>query len=79
MRASLCGNRPVGETNVEIARRGYQAVLSGDLDRVRQFLHPYVKWHGGDPSAPLTTFREGKAIEMVHYPNVEDALAAAGL
>ncbi|MCW2978799.1 MAG: hypothetical protein JWO14_526 [Solirubrobacterales bacterium] len=29
--------------------------------------------------ANLTTFREGKAIEMVHYPNPEDAFAAAGL
>jgi ketosteroid isomerase-like protein len=30
-------------------------------------------------SANLTTFREGKAVEMVHYPNVDDALSAAGL
>jgi ketosteroid isomerase-like protein len=30
-------------------------------------------------SANLTTFRDGKAIEMVHYPNPQDALAAAGL
>jgi ketosteroid isomerase-like protein len=27
--------------------------------------------------ANLTTFRDGKVIEMVHYPNPEDALAAA--
>jgi hypothetical protein len=31
------------------------------------------------PSANLTTFRDGKAIEMVHYPNPEDALTAAGV
>jgi ketosteroid isomerase-like protein len=120
------------ETNVELARRGYAAVLRGDLDAVREFLHPDVKWHGGDPSARgacrnreqaiefmrqalsrrplaelvdviaagdrvvvimrpasdsgeptvlsgnLTTFRDGRAIEMVHYPNSADALAAAG-
>src|SRR6266576_2166431 len=30
-------------------------------------------------SANLATFRDGKVIEMVHYPNPEDALAAAGL
>jgi predicted ribosome-associated RNA-binding protein Tma20 len=30
------------------------------------------------PSANLTTFRDGKAVEMVHYPSPEDALAAAG-
>jgi ketosteroid isomerase-like protein len=29
--------------------------------------------------ANLTTFRDGKAIEMVHYPNPDDARAAAGV
>lgn len=32
----------------------------------------------GEPSANLTTFRDGKAIEMVHYPDPADALAAIG-
>ncbi len=121
------------ENNVELARRGYEAALRGDLDAIREFLAPDVKWHGGDPSAPgachnreqalefmrqarsrgrvgelvdvvdagdkvvvimrppadngapaalsanVTTFRDGKAVEMVHYPNPEDALAAAGV
>jgi ketosteroid isomerase-like protein len=121
------------ESNVEIARRGFEAALSGDVDAMREFLDPDVTWHGGDPSAAgactnreqalefmrrarsrrrigelievvdagdkvvvimrppsedgqpsalsanLTTFRDGKAIEMVHYPNPEDALAAAGV
>lgn len=121
------------ETNVELARRGYEAARRGDLEAIREFLAPDVKWHGGDPSAPgachsreqaieymrqarsrrglgelidivdagervvvimrvpskedepaafsanLTTFRDGKAIEMVQYPSPEDALAAAGL
>ncbi len=119
--------------NVDIARRGFEAVVTGDLDAIGEFLDPDVKWHGGDPSAAgactnreqalefirrarsrrrvgelvdvvdagdrvvvimrppsedgepaalsanLTTFRDGKAIEIVHYPNPEDALAAAGL
>jgi ketosteroid isomerase-like protein len=123
----------MSRANVELARRGYDAALRGDLDAIREFLDADVKWHGGDPSAPgachnreqalefmrqarsrrgvgelvdvmdagdrvvvimrppaeegehaqlsanLTTFRDGKAIEMVHYPNPQDALAAAGL
>jgi ketosteroid isomerase-like protein len=123
----------MSETNVELARRGYQAALRGDMDAIREFLDPDVKWHGGDPSAVgacqnreeviefmrrarargrvgelvdavgagdkvvvmmrpssegdeptplvanLTTFREGKAIEMVHYPNPDDAFRAAGI
>ncbi len=37
---------------------------------------------GGGPAdlnANLTTFRDGKAIEMVHYPDPAQALAAAGV
>jgi ketosteroid isomerase-like protein len=30
-------------------------------------------------AANLTTFRNGKVVEMVHYPDPQDALAAAGL
>jgi len=120
------------ETNVELARRGYEAIMSGDLDTIRDLLDPDVKWHGGDPSdgcqnrkqalewmhnartrrgsppaeliemvdagdkivvimrrmgedgetervANLTTFRDGKVVEMVHYRNPDDALAAAGV
>jgi ketosteroid isomerase-like protein len=132
-RAPRCDNRGMAETNVELARRGYEAALRGDLDAIREFLDPNVKWHGGDPNAPgachnrdqalaflrqarsdrgigelvdvrdagdkvvvimrpgsqdgeqaalsanLTTFRDGKAIEIVHYPEPADALSAARL
>ena len=117
------------ESNVEIARRGFGAVLAGDFDAVTEFLDPDVKWHGGDPDgegacrnrdealavirqafdqgfaadlvsvigagdrvvvilrpagadrtvANLTTFRDGRAIEMIHFPNPDDALAVIGL
>jgi len=120
------------ETNVELARRGYGAIMRGDLDTVRELLDPDVKWHGGDPAdgcqnrkqalhwmrearqlrgsppaelvdvidagdkivvvmrridedgepelvANLTTFRAGKVVEMVHFPNPDDARAAAGI
>jgi hypothetical protein len=35
----------------------------------------------GEPElvANLTTFRDGKVVEMVHYENPDDARAAAGL
>jgi ketosteroid isomerase-like protein len=29
--------------------------------------------------ANLTTLRDGKVVEIVHYPDAADALAAAGL
>jgi ketosteroid isomerase-like protein len=121
----------MSESNVELARRGYEAALRGDIDVIGELLDPDVMWHGGDPtaegschnreealefmrqararrgvgelvdvidagdrvvvimrppsvagepaalSANLTTFRDGKVIEMVHYPEPDDALAAA--
>jgi hypothetical protein len=70
----------MAETNVELARRGYAAVLRGDLDVIRHLLDPGVKWHGGDPSAAgARDDRGGKVVEMVHYPDPQDALAAAGI
>jgi ketosteroid isomerase-like protein len=124
----------MSENNVELARRGYEAVMRGDLDAISKILDPDVKWHAGDPSAKyachnrgeavafmrqnwvrrgappgelvelldagdkvvvimrrigedsgaelvanLTTFRDGKVVEMVHYPNPDGARTAAGL
>jgi ketosteroid isomerase-like protein len=115
----------MSESNVELARRGYEAALRGDLDLIGDLLDPEVTWHGGDPTAEggchnrdealafmraaferggpgelvdvvdagdkvvlimrrasaltanVTTFRAGKVVEMVHYPDPDAALAAA--
>jgi ketosteroid isomerase-like protein len=39
------------QSNVEVARRGFEAVMCGDLDAIGELLDPEVKWHGGDSSA----------------------------
>ncbi|MBS1885677.1 MAG: nuclear transport factor 2 family protein [Actinobacteria bacterium] len=121
------------ETNADLARRGYEAALNGELELIADLLAPDIKWHGGDPSwegachnredalavmrraagdgaigelvdvveagdkvvvimrpppeegeeprlvANLSTFRDGKVVEMVHYPDPDEALAAAGV
>jgi ketosteroid isomerase-like protein len=120
----------MSESNAQIARRGFDAMLCGDLKVIAEMLDPDVKWHGGDPSsgcqnraetlefmrdalarrgpdielvdvidagdkvvvimrpqgpgdqrdepvANVTTFRDGKVVEMVAYPDPEEALAAA--
>lgn len=122
----------MSESNVELARRGWEAALRGDLETLGELLDPDVKWHAGDPSAAfacrnraealefmrtgrirqsrpelvdvigagdkvvvitrrqsqdgdpvlnanLTTFRDGKAVEMVHYADANQARAAAGV
>lgn len=119
---------------MELARRGFEAVLRGDVDTIGALLAPDVRWHGGDPDGPgacrnrgealefmrrseairgshvelvdvvegagdrvvvvmrpgsggdeptplvanVTTFRDGKVVEIVHYPSADDALAAVG-
>jgi ketosteroid isomerase-like protein len=123
----------MAESNVDAARRGFEAALRGDLQALGELLDPEVKWHGGDPTAAgscqnrdqalafigqselirggevelvdvvgvgdrvvvimrppagggrpaspvanVTTFRDGKVVEIVHYPNPDDALVAAG-
>src|SRR4051794_21500160 len=51
----------------------------GGGDKVVVIIRPPSQ--GDEPAAPvanLTTFRDGKGIEMVHYPSPDDALTAAG-
>ncbi len=114
------------ESNVDRARRGFDAINRGDYDTVRDLLHPDVKWHAGNaadgcldrdqvlafmrrPERPagfevvefvdagdqvvvilrpprdprlhanLTTFRDGLVVEMVHFDDPDEALAAAGV
>ena len=121
--------RAVSQQNVELARRGFEALSRGDMDTVAALFDRDVRWHGGDPDAPgachnrdqaleciwqarargrvgeivdivdagdrvvvimrppggadlranLTTFRDGKVVEMVAYETPDDARAAAGL
>jgi ketosteroid isomerase-like protein len=59
------------ESNVEIARRGYEAALAGDLDSVREFLDPDVRWHGGDPDAPGACRSREEALKVMGRPSVE--------
>jgi ketosteroid isomerase-like protein len=61
----------IGEL-VDVVEAGEQVVV---------ILRPAAPGADGETelTANLTTFREGKAVEMVHYPNAADALAAVGL
>lgn len=122
----------MSSSNLELARRGYEALARGDLEEVAALLDENVKWHMGDPTAAgacrdreqalawigrpgrpgppevvemidagdrvvvilrpapiegepallrgqISTFRDGKVVEMVGYETPEGALAAAGV
>ena len=62
--------RPLGEL-VDVIDAG---------DKVVVIMRP--RSQDSEPAAPIanvSTFRSGKVIEMVHYPDPQDALAAAGV
>ena len=50
------------KTNVELARRGWEAIARGDFDSIRPLLHADVKWHGGDPSSPGACHNSEQAL-----------------
>ncbi|HWD74145.1 MAG TPA: nuclear transport factor 2 family protein [Solirubrobacteraceae bacterium] len=37
--------------NVDLVRRGFEAIVRGDLHVIGDMLDPQVKWHGGDPES----------------------------
>jgi ketosteroid isomerase-like protein len=57
--------RPMGEL-VDVVDAG---------DRVVVIIRP--KGKGSEPVANVSTFRDGKVVEMVHYADVQQALAEA--
>src|SRR5690242_16653527 len=61
----------MSQSNVEIARRGFDAALRGDLDVIAEMLDQDVKWHGGEPSSGCQNRTE--ALEFMR-----DALARRG-
>jgi ketosteroid isomerase-like protein len=79
-----CHNRPQA---LEFIARARERGPIGELvdvvdagDRVVVIMRsPSEDGEPGALSANLTTFRDGRAIEMVHYPSPADALTAAGL
>jgi ketosteroid isomerase-like protein len=50
----------------------------GSCDTCRRLLAIASGVNVGSPVANLVTVRQGKVVEIVHYPNADDALADAG-
>ncbi|MGB9184475.1 MAG: nuclear transport factor 2 family protein [Solirubrobacteraceae bacterium] len=53
------------EGNADLARRGYEAALAGDLDVIAGLLDPDVTWNGGDPTAPGACHNRQEALEFM--------------
>lgn len=40
----------MSESELQLIRRGFEAVAAGDVDAIAPVLHPDVRWHAGDPA-----------------------------
>jgi SnoaL-like domain len=76
------------EQALEVIRGAYARGGIGELvdvigfgEKVVVIIRPPAE--GGEESPPsvanVTTFRDGRAVEMIHYPDPEEALGAAGI
>src|SRR4029078_10425153 len=61
----------MSESHAQLARRGLEAMLCGDLKMIAEMLVPEVKWRGGDPSVGCQNRAE--ALEFM-----QNALARRG-
>lgn len=75
-------NPSVTAGDIELPRRAWDAYARGDIDAATAVLHPThqpPEWgEQPDPHGEVVTVRDGKVVEMLVYPTVEAALAAAG-
>jgi ketosteroid isomerase-like protein len=79
-----CRNK---EQALQFMRQAWLRRPPGDLvevvdagDKVVVIMRPDSDGSGpAAVAANVTTFRDGKVVEMVHYPDPRDALAAAGV
>jgi ketosteroid isomerase-like protein len=58
------------ETNVDRARRGFDAALNGDLAVIAELLDPDVRWHGGDPTAEGACHNREQALSFMRASEV---------
>ena len=69
-----CQNR---DQALAFMKRGLELTPPIELVDVVEAGDKVVVILGPEPRANVTTFRDGKVVEMVHYPDVDEALAAA--
>ena len=58
----------MSSTNVELARRGFDALKRGDLSEIRELLDDDVQWHAGDPTAQQACHNRRQALAYMQRP-----------
>jgi len=60
----------MAQSNAELARRGFEAALRGDLDTIADMLDAQVKWRGGDPTAEGSCQNRELALSFISQSQV---------
>jgi ketosteroid isomerase-like protein len=55
----------VSEANVQLARRGFEAVARGDFEALREILDPDVKWHGSEGPGEQSCHNRDAALQFM--------------
>jgi ketosteroid isomerase-like protein len=58
----------MSSTNVELTRRGFEAMKRGDFSRIGALLDEDVKWHAGDPTAQFACQSRRQALAYMQRP-----------
>lgn len=53
------------QANVELVRRGYAAIVAGDLEAVGELMAPDIKWHAGDPDSRYACHNRREALAFM--------------
>ncbi|MGI8427899.1 MAG: nuclear transport factor 2 family protein [Solirubrobacteraceae bacterium] len=51
--------------NVQLARRGFEAVARGDFDALRELLDPDIQWHGSDGPGEQSCHSRDEALHFI--------------
>jgi len=67
-------------SNVELARRGVEALLAGDWETTAELIDPWIEWEETPGLGPdASTFRAGKIIRNRLSGSWDEARKAGGL
>jgi len=58
----------MSESNVELARRGFEALKRGDVSSIGALLDENVQWHAGDPTAEMACHNRREALAFIQRP-----------
>lgn len=58
----------MSSSNVELARRGFEALKRGDLSQIDDILDENVQWHAGDPTAVYACHNRRQARAYMQRP-----------